>query len=590
MFRGHGRRGRRGTLSWDMRCLAALLVGTVMTACSDGPPPGGQERGGVPGSGPAAWTFTEEGAGAGLAGIVRSGTERQEYIVEVKGLGVAVVDADRDGRPDLFFSGGSSVERAVKGEPGFGCQLWRNETPPGGKLAFRDVTAASGVPAGTWSSGPAVADADGDGDPDILVTGFRRVMLLRNRGDGTFEERAAEAGLRSDRWTTGAAFGDLDGDGDLDLYVAAYLRFDLANPPVHGRGLSCLWKGRPVMCGPRGLPAEPDHVFRNDGGGRFTDVTEAWGFAAAPPSYGLGVLISDLDADGRNDVFVANDSCPNFFFRNLGGDRFEECAFDFGLAYSADGAERAGMGVDAADLNGDGFPDIAVTNFSNESNSLFLSRGAGRYIESSSALGIAIPSWANLGWGIGFRDFDRDGRLDLFVSNGHVFPDADRPGTGTSWRQRNQVFRGTAEGRFQDVTDRLGEGLAGAHVGRGAAFGDLDNDGDTDVVVVNLNDRPSLLVNHAPADTAFAGLELRQDGPNPEAIGARATLITGAGRLTLEVRRNHSFQASSDPRLLFGLGREAPVALDVRWPDGVAESFPAPPVSRWSVIRRGTGR
>lgn len=557
---------------------ASLVVAVVLAGCS--------ERGAPSPAAPQRWEFHDVGIAAGLTTPIRSGTERQEFIPEVKGLGVAMLDYDGDGRIDLFFTSGSSVERLQKGEPGHGCRLYRNVTAPGGPLRFEDVTTAAKIPPTRWACGPAVADFDGDGRSDIFITGLVENVLLRNRGDGTFEDVTDHAGVRGGKWSSGAAFGDLDQDGDLDLYVARYLDFDLADPPRHGARYTCIWKQRVVICGPRGLPALHDVVYRNEGNGTFTDVTAAWGFDRADPQYGLGVVITDLTGDGKPDVFVANDSSPNHLFENDGG-TFIDRALERGVAYSEDGREMAGMGVDVQDLNGDALPDIVVTNFSDQTNSVYLSKGPepGRWFESSRSAGVALASYPMVSWGVGIQDFDDDGRPDIFVANGHVYPSADEPGTDTSYRQKNQLFHNEGATRFREIGAELGPGFGDAHIGRGAAFGDLDQDGDLDVVVVNLNERPTLLENRPYPRRASLSVALNQPGRNREAIGAVIAVTTAGPPQLREVRRNASFLASSDARAHFGLGDAKTADVIVAWPDGTRERFPGVGAGRVTLER-----
>jgi hypothetical protein len=569
------------------RVRLAAACGALVAAAGCGDPPRKVE---APAAASApARRFVEVGLAAGLREPTRSGTPEQKFIPEVKSLGVAIFDYDGDDRPDLLFTGGSTPERFLRGEAGFGCRLYRNLTEPGGPMRFEDVTDAARLPAVPWANGPTAGDYDGDGDIDLFVTGLGRAYLWRNRGDGTFEDASAAARIAIEGWSTGAAFGDLDGDGDLDLYVARYLRFDFRDPPVHGGRFTCLWKNRVVLCGPRGLPAERDVVLRNDGDGGFTDVTTAWGFAAAPPQYGLGVLIDDFDGDGRADVFVANDSSPSHLWRNQGGS-FVEDGFAAGVAYEENGGETAGMGVDAADINGDGLPDLVVTNFEGQSNSLFVSQPGGVRLESSRAYGIALPTLPDLAWGVGFEDFDLDGDLDLFSANGHVYPEAAEPGLSEGGYAQPCRLLLREGARFRDASDDFGAAFRDVRrVGRGAAFGDLDGDGDMDAAVVNLNDRPSLFENRGDAGRSFRAL-LRAPGPNREAIGARVTVSANGRIVERTVRRNRSFQASSDVRLVFGLGAAARVdAVSVRWPDGVVENFGSFPAGASATLERGRG-
>jgi enediyne biosynthesis protein E4 len=566
------------------RGLIAALVVVSLAACGDG---GGGAEGAAPKTDAPALVDVAEAAG--VVAVIRSGGPEQRFIPEVKSLGVAIFDYDGDDRPDVLLTGGSTLERIAKGEPGYGCVLYRNVTEKGGPMRFLDATAEAKVPSTSWANGPCVGDFDADGVLDVLVTGFREARLWRGLKGGTFEDATERLGVAIAGWSTGAAWADLDLDGDLDLYVARYLEFDANDPPVHGARFTCVWKGRPVLCGPRGLPAETDVVLRNDGPAGFVDVTAAWGFDAVPPQYGLGVLVEDLDGDGAPEIFVANDSGPCFLWRRR-GDRFIEDGFASGVAYAEDGSETAAMGVDAADVDGDGLPDLVVTNFEAQPNTLFCASKSGMRLESSRRFGLAAPTLPDLAWGCGFEDFDLDGDLDLFFSNGHVYPEAAEPSTSDAGYAQNCRLMLRDGPRFVDAAGLVRLDAA-KRVGRGAAFGDLDLDGDVDVVVVNLNDRATVFENRATSGRPFLRVRLVSDGPNREAIGARVRVETSEGSIERTTRRNRSFQASSEARLVFGLGAAARAErVVVRWPDGVVETF-GPFEARTSVdLRRGSGR
>ncbi|MEM7166675.1 MAG: CRTAC1 family protein [Planctomycetota bacterium] len=538
----------------------------------------------------AAWHFEpRQGAATGIAFAQRSGTPEQRYIVDVKSTGVALLDFDRDGLLDLFFTAGSTVDRHRNGEPGFGCRLFRNT----GDLRFVDVTAAAGIPALGWASAVAAADWDGDGWDDLLVTCVGTDRLLRN-DEGRFDGNAPA--LSGSGWSAGAAFADLDLDGDLDIYITGYLQFDFTNPPVHGApGWSCTYRGVPIACGPRGFPPQADRVFRQDGG-EFTDVSSSWGFASTPPQFGLGVLIADLHGDPRPEVFVANDASPNFLFTNSNtpddrGPSWQDNGFLAGVAYNEDGEEQAGMGVDAADVDNDGDLDVFVTNFEEEKNNLYVNQGNGTFVDRTDHYGLGAAGRPYLSWGTAFRDFDNDGYLDLFVANGHVYPEADADAKSPGYAQRDHLFVGTPrEAGFRFVERGSELGMTPKGVGRGAAFGDLDNDGDVDIVVCNLNAQPLLYVNHAPTSHRSLQLTLEQPGANRQAIGARVTVRCGDLQRTLEVRRNDSFQASSAARLHVGLGTtQVAGTVEVRWPGGDTEHFTTPAGGGAVTLVRGSG-
>ncbi|MEE8141768.1 MAG: CRTAC1 family protein, partial [Planctomycetota bacterium] len=521
----------------------------------------------------------------------RSGGPEQSAIIEVKSTGVALLDFDNDDLLDLFFSAGSTIERQRAGLPGFGARLFHNL----GGMKFEEVTSSCGIPALGWACGAAAADVNGDGWVDLLVTVYGTDRLFLNRG-GHFQEVTSSAGLLDNGWSTSAAFGDLDGDGDLDIYIAGYLDFDFKHPPVHGapyRGtlLNCLWKDQPVVCGPRGLPPRADTVYENLGDGTFRDVSVEWGFHAVAPRYGLAVVIADLTGDGKPDVFVANDSSANFLFENRGG-QFQEVGFVAGVSVNEDGQEEAGMGIAVADLDGNGHLDLVVTNFEEERNNLYLNDGTGVFLDRATLWGIGAPSQRFLSWGVGCYDFNQDGLLDLFVANGHVYPQAAEVADSVGYAQRDHLYVGVRTENGVRYRERGVEvGLTSKRVSRGAAFGDLDNDGDVDVVVCHLNDRPAIYENRPRGNQHSLILRLRQPGKNRDALGARVEVRVGNVHRVTEVQRQFSFQASSDPRVYVGLGAQPPSGeVRVRWPEGTWELFRVPAGGGFLELSKGNGK
>ncbi len=525
---------------------------------------------------------------SGLDFVQRSGTAEQKYIIEVKSTGVALLDVDRDGLLDVFLTAGSTLEKYREGAPGYGCRLFRNK----GNLTFEDVTAKCGLGSAKfgWASGAAVADVDGDGWDDLFVTAFGPDRLFLNRA-GVFEETTSRSSLDRDGWSTSAAFADLDGDGDLDLYVARYLEFDVNNPPEHGTAFSCLWKEYVVMCGPRGMKAHSDRVYMNRGDGSFEDATTAWKLSGVEPQYGLGVVIADFVGDSRPDVFVANDSSPNHLLENK-GDHFQEVGFIAGIGYSEDGQDQAGMGVAVADFDGNGYPDIVVTNFADERNNVYLNQGDGTFFDEADLLGVGPAGQSALSWGVACEDFDLDGRTDIYVANGHVYPQADKVKNTLGYSQRDHLFLEQG-GRYREVGKSHGLNLE--RVSRGAAFGDLDNDGDIDVIVSHLNDLPMVYENRAATGRRALSIRLVQPGKNVGALGSRVDLTyvdaTTERRQTRWLLRHGSFQASNDPRCHFGLGAyNGPARVLVTWPDRSKESFPIGGTAREVTLTRGSGK
>lgn len=520
-------------------------------------------------------------AQSGLAHVSVYGSIEKDYILETNGPGIALADFDADGDLDVFCGNGDPLYGKPAGEPGSPCRLFRND----GRLRFVDVTARSGIAIEGICNGVAVLDVDGDGRRDLFVARHGGDALWRNVGDLKFEDVSGTL-PRDDAWGTSVAVFDADGDGDVDLYETNYLTFDVSKPPRHGQdGRNCTWFGHTVMCGPEGLSPEADRFLRNDAG-TLVDASAALGFGAVAPSFGLGVLAADLDADGRSDVYVANDSMANFVFWNR-GERFEEDGLLAGAAVSGDGREQAGMGIDVGDVDGDGRLDVFVTNFSAEPNTLYRNDGDGFFDDVSFRSNLGPPSLTRLGWGAALADFDLDGDLDAFTANGHVYPQADRPGTDTSYAQPCDLFLNDG-GKFSSVApERSGLGASAVH--RSAAFGDLDDDGDVDVVVAVLDGPVRLLRNDARSgrddDPGWIGYRVDAGAGNPDGLGATVTL----GTAVRVAKSSFSFQASNDPRVTFSGSQLATPRVLVRWPDGARESFPRGDLGARHVLERGRG-
>ncbi|HEX6203970.1 MAG TPA: FG-GAP-like repeat-containing protein, partial [Thermoanaerobaculia bacterium] len=515
--------------------------------------------------------FVDEAAEAGLLLLNVSGGAAKRHIVESTGSGACFLDYDLDGDLDLYLVNGGTLEPPSPGDPPVRDALYENLG--GGELL--DVTAAAGVGDPGWGGGCAAADYDNDGDTDLYVTNYGPDVLYRNDGDGTFTDATGAAGLGDSRWSAGAAFLDHDRDGDLDLYVASYLRFDAADPAVLAR--RCRWKGAEVMCGPRGFPAERDSLYRNDGDGTFTDVTAEAG-VAAEARFGLGVVAGDLDADGDPDVVVADDSDGNLLWANDGSGGFTDQAVPAGVALSGDGRAQAGMGAELGDYDGDGDEDLVVTSFSDDYDALYRNEGDLLFVDVSRQAGLDPATRSALAWAAVFLDHDNDGDLDLFIANGHVYPEVDAHDPTTSYRQRNGLFE-NRDGRFHDVTDSAGPGFATARSGRGAAVGDYDDDGDLDILVVNQDDVPALLRNDGGNRRRWIKLQLVGRQSNRDGIGARVVLEAGGKRQFREMRRQSGYYSSHDPRMHFGLGEAGRVdRVTIRWPSGreqTLEDLPA---------------
>ncbi len=536
--------------------------------------------------------FEDVTAKSGLEGFRhKAGASEKKFILEVPGSGVAVLDYDNDGWPDIYLLNSSTFE-ALKGK----------EVPPRAALfhnnhdgTFTEVNARAGVANERWGFGVAIGDYDNDGWPDIYVTNYGKNRLYHNNHDGTFTDVAEKAGVALGGWSSATTWGDYDGDGRLDLFVAGYVKFDLKNPPIPGSSVVgnnfCQYRGQNVMCGPRGLQGEQDHLFHNNGDGTFTDVSVKAGVSDSPGYYGFAAAFADIDNDGRLDLIVANDSTPNYLYRNKGDGTFEDISYPSGFALSENGREQASMGLATGDYDNDGLLDLYVTNFSDDYNTLYHNDGNADFTDVSFQAGVGEATIPFLGWGTGFLDFDNDDRLDVFVANGHVYPEVDRFDWGTTWKQRPLLFRNLNGSRFQVVPPATGSGLALLLSGRGVAFGDLFNDGHEEVVINNLDSSPTLLRNVVRNSNHWLGLKLVGSGKSPrDAIGAKVYVTAGGVRQRRDVISGGSYCSSSDLRLHFGLGSAAQVdKLEVQWPDGQKQELHVPGVDRILTVVEGKG-
>jgi len=533
-----------------------------------------------------------EEAGVTLRNV--SGDPRRWYILESNGSGLAWLDVDSDGDMDLFVGNGQSVEyvddgaRLAIGDDAASA-LYRNDTPRGGAWRFADVSAEWNAARKEWVGGVATGDVDGDGDTDLYLANFGPDVLLLNQGT-SFADGTAAAGLGSPWWGTGAAFGDPDLDGDLDLYVANYCRFDPENPPAGGK--RNVMNGVEIGWGPIGEnkqfnPGAPDVFYVNDGKGRFRDATAEAGFASAADACSYAVVFSDVDGDGRPDVLVANDLEPSHLFINRGDGTFAEEGAVRGFATNAEGKPTSAMGLMLADLDGDLDQDVLRTNFDFEANSVHLN-GAGRFRDVPGAFGLAEPSLDRLGWGGGFFDADCDGALDLFVANGHVMPQAAEVGM-SGWLMASQLFEGrwNVAGRleFTDATARAGADLGLPRSARGAAFADVDGDGDLDLAVTDIGEVVRLLENRTPRRGKWIALELRGSRSNSDGYGAKVRVRAGGRTHAREVRATDGLYSSNDPRPHFGLGAVGEIDwVEVDWPSGARSRVEAPALDAVLVV------
>jgi len=546
--------------------------------------------GGFVATGPTVFSDISKQSGLASWQHVMGGTKK-DYILEADGSGVALIDYDNDGWLDIYMVNGSTFEALDGKQPAPHAALFHNNHDG----TFTDVTAKAGVANDRWGFGVSVGDYDNDGWPDIAVANYGKNRLYRNNHDGTFTDVAEKAGIQLGNWSSGVAWGDYDGDGRLDLFISGYIHFDRDNLPASGTKAMgyavCKFRGVTTMCGPRGLQGEPDHLFHNNGDGTFTDVSVKAGVQDTSKFYGFTSIFVDINGDGKPDLLVANDSVANYLYLNKGDGTFEDASYISGFAVNKDGREVASMGLGVGDYNNDGQLDIIDTDFSDDYKVLFHGDGDASFTDVSYRAGIAQPSIPFLGWGDAFVDYDNDGWRDIFMVNGHVYPEVDAHEWGTSFAQRPLLFRNLQDGKFELVPPVAGTGLAAVVSGRGAAFGDLFNDGKIDVVISPIDGPAMLLRNVNPDNHSWVELKLVGAGKSPKDATC-ATVYLKANGITQrdDVMSSGSFISVNDPRLHFGLGdaKDAGTA-EIHWPSGVKQTVRLPAVNRIYTVTEGVG-
>ena len=569
-----------------MNCRLAAVVLSVMTLSFATAQPHSAPA--APPPTPPKVNFVDIAERAGLIAKTEDGGDKtKRYILETTGSGAAFFDFDNDGWPDIFLVNGSRLEGFPKGQEPTS-HLYRNQHDG----TFADVTQKAGVGLVGWGQGVCAGDYDNDGFVDLFVTFWGHDVLLHNNGDGTFTDVTRKAGLWHDdvRWSTGCSFVDYDRDGRLDLFIAHYVDLDLPHTPEPGSAATCVWKGMPVMCGPRGLKGTHSELYHNNGDGTFTDVSQASGVAKTDAYYCFTSLTGDFDNDGWSDIYVTCDSTPNLLFHNNHNGTFTETAVEAGVAFNDGGREQAGMGADAVDYDGDGWLDIIKTNFSDDTATLYHNNRDGTFSDVTAAAGLARNSQF-LGWGTLFLDIDNDGWPDIFMANGHVYPELDNKGLGlnSTFRERKLLYWNEHNGRFRDISLESGAGITTPFNSHGVAAADFDNDGAVGILVNNSHDRPSLLKNLGDHGNWIL-LKLEGTKSNRDAIGARVTLRVGNHQQTQEVRSGGGYISQSDFRLHFGLGKATKAdAIEIRWPSGLVQRLENVAGNRVVRIRENIG-
>ncbi len=541
----------------------------------------------------AAWAscsyprFVDTAAQSGLTDVFHCGSdEMKKYILETLGGGVALLDYDNDGDLDAFFVSGSRLEGFPPGREPTN-QLYRNN----GKGSFERVTKEAGLGQAGWGQGVCAGDYDNNGFDDLFVTYYGQNHLYRNTGEGAFRDVTESAGLRQEtRWSTGCSFLDYDRDGKLDLFVANYIVFDREKIPLPGVSPNCRWRGVDVLCGPIGLPAGTNQLFHNEGGGRFRNVSESSRIAAAGGRYSLSVTTLDFNHDGWLDIYVAVDSQPSLLFRNNGNGTFTETGVEAGVAYSEDGRAQSGMGSAAGDFDGDGWLDLVKTNFIDDTPNLYRNNGDESFEDYVHRSRVA-KNTKYMGWGVAFLDYDNDGRSDIFMVNGHVYPELEKKAPDSWYRQNSLLYRNLDGKTMEDVTASSGQGVTARHAGRGLAAGDYDNDGDVDLFLNNMNETPSLLRNEGGNASTFVSVRLVGVKSNRSAIGARVTVVAGGRRQVKEVRSGSTYLSHSDFRLHFGLGGATAIErVEIQWPyAGSRETVTGVKANEFVTVTEGKG-
>jgi hypothetical protein len=537
-------------------------------------------------------SFVEVAKQAGLnAKTIFGGEQKNKYLLETTGCGVAFYDYDNDGWLDIFLVNGTRLESFPKGQEPHS-HLFKNNRDG----TFTDVTEKAGLLRTGWGQGVCIGDYDNDGYEDLYVTYYGQNVLYHNNGNGTFTDVTAKAGVggKGTRWSTGCAFVDYDRDGKLDLILANYIDMDLKTAPLPESG-PCLYKGVMVACGPPGLKGGKNILYHNNGDGTFTDVSESSGITKTTGTFGLGVLTADFNRDGWPDIYVADDSQPSTLYQNLKNGKFEDVGIAAGVALSPDGKPQAGMGVSAGDYLHDGNLSIVKTNFAGDTHSLYRNQGDGNFEDETFSSGLGINT-KYLGWGCGFIDIDNDGWLDILVCNGHVYPEVGQLKTEAGYAQRKLLYKNLRNGRFADISNEAGPGITQPAASRGAAFGDFDNDGDMDVVINCVNDFPQLLRNDTKSGNNWIKVRTIGVKSNRSGIGARIRCISQAAgdpkpmEQVDEVRSGGSYMSQNDLRIHFGLGKADKASLiEIRWPSGQVDTIKDVKANQLVYVKEGAG-